>query len=38
MIVEVIFLSEAVVLLAIDLEMIILEISISLEIEMSIEI
>jgi hypothetical protein len=38
MIVEVILLSEVIVLLAIDLEMIILEISISLEIEMSIEI
>jgi hypothetical protein len=38
MIVKVIFLSEVIVLLAIDLEMIILEISISFEIEMSIEI
>jgi hypothetical protein len=38
MIVEVIFLSEVIVLLTIDLEMIILEISISFEIEMSIEI
>jgi hypothetical protein len=38
MIVEVIFLSEVIVLLAIDLEMMILEISISFEIEVNIKI